>query len=122
MKSLQPADSEHAWRAADADVSAQISALFRRCPELCGFSVQVKVLAEGKASDEDELFVTAISIAPRLSKEQYTEIFEQISATLTDLMAERPEAATLLRGRTFARTLHWARPLRFLAVVVSGIA
>jgi len=106
MKSLQPADSERAWRAADADVSAQIGALFRRCPELCGFSVQVKVLAEGKASDEDELFVTAISIAPRLSKEQYTEIFEQISATLTDLMGERPEAATLLRGRTFARVLH----------------
>src|SRR5215467_5754658 len=102
MKSLQPADPERAWRAADADVSAQISALFQRCPELCGFSVQVKVLAEGRTSDEEELFVTAISIAPRLSKQQYTEIFEQISSTLTDLMAERPEAATLLRGRTFA--------------------
>jgi hypothetical protein len=106
MKSLQPADTERAWRAADADVSAQILALFQRCPELCGFSVQVKVLAEAKPSDEEELFVTAISIAPRLSKEQYTEIFEQISSTLTELMAERPEAATLLRGRTFARTVH----------------
>jgi hypothetical protein len=106
MKSLQPADTEPAWRAADADVSAQIASLFQRCPELCGFSVQVKVLAEGRTSGDEELFVTAISIAPRLSKEQYTEIFEQISATLTDLMGERPEAATLLRGRTFARTLH----------------
>jgi hypothetical protein len=109
MKSLlQPSDSEHAWRAADADVAAQIAALFARCPELCGFSVQVKVMAEGRAAGaaEDELFVTAISIAPRLSKEQYTEIFEQISSTLTDLMGERPEAAILLRGRTFARVLH----------------
>ena len=106
MKSLQPPESERAWRAADADVSAQIAALFGRCPELCGFSVQVKVMAEGSASTEEELFVTAISIAPRLSKEQYTEIFEQISATLTDLMGERPEAATLLRGRTFARVVH----------------
>ena len=55
---------------------------------------------------EEELFVTAISIVPRLSKEQYGEIFEQISGALTDLLGERPEAATLLRGRTFARTLH----------------
>lgn len=107
MKSLQSSDSERAWRAADADVAAQVAALFRRCPELRGFSVQVKVRAEGSPpGEEEELFVTAISIAPRLSKEQYTEIFEQISATLTDLMGERPEAATLLRGRTFARVLH----------------
>jgi hypothetical protein len=106
MKSLQTPDSEHAWRAADADVAAQVAALFARCPELCGFSVQVKVMAEGNGSGEDELFVTAISIAPRLSKAQYTEIFEQISTTLTELMGERPEAATLLRGRTFARVLH----------------
>jgi hypothetical protein len=41
-----------------------------------------------------------------LSKEQYGEIFEQISGALTELLGERPEAATLLRGRTFARTLH----------------
>jgi hypothetical protein len=106
MKSLQTSDPERAWRAADADVAAQIAALFTRCPELCGFSVQVKVMAEGSPSAEEELFVTAISIAPRLSKEQYTEIFEQISNTLTELMGERPEAATLLRGRTFARVMH----------------
>ena len=106
MKSLQTSDPERAWRAADADVAAQIASLFSRCPELCGFSVQVKVMAEGSPSTEEELFVTAISIAPRLSKEQYTEIFEQISNTLTELMGERPEAATLLRGRTFARVMH----------------
>ena len=106
MKSLQPSDSERAWNAADADVAAQVAALFARCPDLCGFSVQVKVMAEGSPTADEELFVTAISIAPRLSKEQYTEIFEQISTTLTDLMGERPEAATLLRGRTFARVLH----------------
>lgn len=106
MKSLQTADPDRAWRAADADVSDQIGALFERCPELCGFSVQVKILAEGRAGDEEELFVTAISIAPRLSKEQYSDIFEQITTTLRELMGERPEAATLLRGRTFARVLH----------------
>jgi hypothetical protein len=106
MKNLQHLEADRAWIAADADVSSQIGALFDRCPELCGFSVQVKVSADGNPGGEEELFVTAISIAPRLSKEQYSEIFEQISGALTELLAERPEAATLLRARTFARTLH----------------
>ena len=106
MKNLQHAESDRAWIAADADVSSQIKALFNRCPELCGFSVQVKVCADASPGEEEELFVTAISINPRLSKEQYGEIFEQISGALTELLGERPEAATLLRGRTFARTLH----------------
>jgi hypothetical protein len=106
MKNLQLVETDRAWIAADADVSSQITALFNRCPELCGFSVQVKICADASPGGEEELFVTAISIAPRLSKEQYAEIFEQISGALTELLGERPEAATLLRGRTFARTLH----------------
>lgn len=106
MKNLQRVETDRAWIAADADVASQIGALFDRCPELCGFSVQVKVSADGNPGAEEELFVTAVSIAPRLTKEQYGEIFGQISGALGDLLGERPEAATLLRGRTFARTLH----------------
>lgn len=77
-----------------------ITELFQRCPDLCGFSVQAK---EG---DENELFVTAIGIAPRISAEQYGVIFEQIATTLSQLIEERPECSEFLRGRTFARTLH----------------
>lgn len=100
-------EQELAWKAADAEVTAQVRALFARCPELSGFSVQPKVHADAKnGPDEEELFVTAIGIAPRLSKEQYAEIFEQISSSLMQLLAERPEARLLLRGRTFARLLH----------------
>jgi hypothetical protein len=110
MKTLQrsgaAADTDRAWRAADADLAAQIGALFNRCPELCGFSVQAKVFAEGRPAGEEELFVTAISISPRLGKDQYGDIFEQIAGTLTDLLSERPEAHSLLRGRTFARSVH----------------
>ena len=106
MKTLLQPDPDRAWRAADADLTAQISELFTRCPELCGFSVQAKVFAEGRPQGEEELFVTAISIAPRLGKEQYGDIFEQIAGTLGELIAERPEAPILLRGRTFARTVH----------------
>lgn len=106
MKTLLQADPDRAWRAADADLTAQIAALFSRCPDLCGFSVQAKVFAEGRPQGEEELFVTAISISPRLGKEQYGDIFEQIAGTLSDLLSERPEAHSLLLGRTFARSVH----------------
>jgi hypothetical protein len=106
MKTQLHADTDRAWRAADADLTAQIATLFSRCPELCGFSVQAKVFAEGRPQGEEELFVTAISISPRLGKDQYGDIFEQIAGTLGDLLSERPEAHSLLLGRTFARSVH----------------
>ena len=106
MKTAPSLESDHSWTAADADLAAQIAALFRRCPELCGFSVQAKVYADGRPEGAEDLFVTAISIAPRLGKDQYADIFEQIAATLTDLIAERPETQVLLQGRTFARITH----------------
>jgi hypothetical protein len=103
MKPTALAATDGAWTAADAELADQIAALFRRCPELSGFSVQAKVFAEGRTEGEEELFVTAISISPRLGKEQYADVFEQIAATLTGLIGERPEAQILLQGRTFAR-------------------
>jgi hypothetical protein len=74
-------------------VEQQLQLLFSRCPELSGFSVR-------------ELFVSDVGIAPRLSPEQYGEIYQDIALTLSELLEERPEAGDLLRGRTFARTLH----------------
>jgi hypothetical protein len=47
-----------------------------------------------------------VGIAPRLSAQQYGEIFQDIARTLADLLEDEPEAEELLRGRTFARTLH----------------
>ena len=78
-------------------VEQQLQLLFSRCPELSGFSVR------GEAG---ELFVSDVGIAPRLSAEQYGEIYQDIALTLSELLEERPEAGALLRGRTFARTLH----------------
>src|ERR1700704_778955 len=78
-------------------VEQQLQLLFSRCPELSGFSVR---------GDDDELFVSDVGIAPRLSPEQYGEIYQDIALTLSELLEERPEACELLRGRTFARTLH----------------
>ena len=78
-------------------VVERLESLFARCPELSGFSVR---------GEAEELFVSDVGIAPRLSAEQYGEIFQDIATTLSDLLEERPEAGELLRGRTFARTLH----------------
>jgi hypothetical protein len=78
-------------------VQERLESLFARCPELSGFSIR------GEAQD---LFVSDVGIAPRLSAEQYGEIFQDIATTLSELLEERPEAGELLRGRTFARTLH----------------
>src|SRR5258706_1575410 len=80
-----------------SQLDEQVTSLFERCPELCGFSVR---------SENDELFVSDVGIAPRLSAQQYGEIFQDIARTLADFLEEEPDASELLKGRTFARTLH----------------
>ena len=75
----------------------QLQSLFSRCPDLWGFSVR---------GEDQDLFVSDVGISPRLSAEQYGEIFEDIANTLSEVLDEQPEASEWLRGRTFARTLH----------------
>ena len=91
------------------EISAQINALFERCPALCGFSVRGEDEVPdscARSSDGSDLFVTDIGISPRVSAAQYSEIFQDIFSTLADLIAEQPGVGEELRGRTFARTLH----------------
>ena len=90
-------------------VPAPIESLFSRFPALWGFSVRgLDDVPDNcaRSGDDSELFVSDIGISPFLTTEQYGEIFEEIATTLADLLAEQPEATELLRGRTFARTLH----------------
>jgi hypothetical protein len=79
------------------ELQQQVESLFARCPELSGFSVR---------AENDELFVSDVGIAPRLSAEQYGEIFQDIAKTLAEFLDETPEATEYLRGKTFARSLH----------------
>jgi len=93
-----------------ADVQARIDALFIRCPSLCGFAVQDRAtlpeqLTETQIPDAD-LYVTEIGIFPKLSTDQYADVFDEITITLSNLVSEQPNAYDVLRGRTFARTLH----------------
>ena len=75
----------------------QLESLFARCPDLCGFSVR---------AEAEDLYVSDIGISPRLSAEQYGEIYQDIADTLGELLEEDAQAGEWLRGRTFARTLH----------------
>jgi hypothetical protein len=74
-----------------------LESLFARCPDLWGFSVR---------EEAQELYVSDIGISPRLSPEQYGEIYQDIAQTLGELLEEEPQAGEWLCGRTFARTLH----------------
>ena len=88
---------------------SQIASLFERQPALWGFSVRGRDEVPDSCSrpdDEDPLFVGDISISPAFNAEQYDKIFQEVVATLVELLAEEPEAAESLRGRTFARVLH----------------
>jgi hypothetical protein len=90
-------------------VPAPIQSLFQRYPALWGFSVRgLDDIPDNcsRSGDTSELFVSDVGISPSITTEQYGEIFQEIASTLSDLVAEQPEATELLRGRTFARTLH----------------
>src|SRR6185369_4873802 len=90
-------------------VPASIESLFQRYPSLAGFSVRgLQDVPDhcSRSGDEDELFVSDVGILPSLAHDDSGEIFEDIAATLAELLAEHPEASELICGRTFARTLH----------------
>ena len=92
-----------------ADVEAKIRALFVRCPTLCGFSVQDRAslpaqITENQIPDAD-LYVTEIGMFPKLGADQYADVFDEITITISSLVNEQPNAYDVLRGRTFARTL-----------------
>ena len=63
----------------------QLESLFARCPDLWGFSVR---------EEAQELYVSDIGISPRLSAEQYGEIYEDIAQTLRRLPARLDEKTT----------------------------
>jgi hypothetical protein len=92
----------------EADLAARIDMLFRRCPSLCGFSVQQGAkLTRERAWDhlEGDLFLADLACHPALDADRSAELCEAIAHALLELVDERPEMAELLPGRTFARTL-----------------
>ena len=77
-----------------AEVSNVVQALFRRQPALCGFSVR------------DDLSLSNVACHPALQGARASELLDEISDALYELLEENPEAAEVLRGRTLARVFH----------------
>jgi hypothetical protein len=109
MKTLEFRPGSPDRRMVQADVEAKMRALFARCPTLCGFAIQdrgsLPANVAGPIPDAD-LYVTEIGIYPKLDAEQYGELYDEITIAISDLVQAQPDAYDLLRGRTFARTLH----------------
>ena len=93
----------------EEDLTLRISAIFERCPQLFGFTVQdSSALPEELRAIalERELVVSDIGVYPYLTADQCEQIYNEIAVALLDFLFERPAAKDVLRGRTFVRTLH----------------
>jgi hypothetical protein len=93
----------------EEDLATRIDAIFERCPQLFGFTVQdSSALPEELRAIalERELVVSDIGVYPYLNADQCEQIYNEIAVALLDFMFERPTAKDVLRGRTFVRTLH----------------
>jgi hypothetical protein len=76
-------------------IETTVSEIFAAWPELYGFSV-------GRI--DDVLSLEDVAADPWAGRSD--ELPGQIATALLELINEHPETAELLRGRTFARTLH----------------
>jgi hypothetical protein len=76
-------------------IESTVNEIFAAWPELYGFSV-------GQIGGE----LCLADVATDSWHVQSEELAGQIAAALVELIDEQPEAAKLLNGRTFARTLH----------------
>jgi len=79
----------------EEDLNGRVAALFRRCPALCGFTVQ-----------DNGPLPADLTCHPAPNEEQAEELLGEVAQMLLDLLDERPEGAELLFSRTFARTVH----------------
>jgi len=93
----------------DAELSARIWEVLGRFPHLCGFALQDRTGIPdyiNPAYLREDLFVTDLGFSAPVSDMEYDEAYRLITDAVSDIVSERPEALDLLRGRTFARTLH----------------
>ena len=93
----------------DAELSARIWEVLGRFPHLCGFALQDRTDLPDYINPSylrEDLFVTDLGFSAPVSDMEYDEAYRMIADAVADIVSERPEALDLLRGRTFARTLH----------------
>ena len=99
MKPLHSEMHDGPRRALQADIDAVTAALFRRWPALVGFCIR-------DGADSEEQLRLSVSLFPEPLQEERNLVLGEIAQALLELMDEAPDTASLLRARTFARSLH----------------
>jgi hypothetical protein len=92
----------------DEDLTARIEELFGRYPVLHGFSVQGAAVLPEKVRQSvkpNTLVVAEVGVDPLCGLDYSERVSDEIAVVLIDFVKDRPEAAELLRDRTFARAL-----------------
>jgi hypothetical protein len=89
---------------------ARAQAVFHAYPELLSFSLEQEAGTLPVEVPETELqaerFDLHVALATDVSDDFQQEMCRAVTEFLTEELHERPETLDLLRGRTFARTLH----------------
>ena len=81
----------------EAALKKAFTTLFKRYPALHGFAVQKRA---------HKLCLSEIAVHPSHGDDMHALLEGEIATAIADLIEDRPEAAKLLPGRTFARALH----------------
>src|SRR5258705_766175 len=93
----------------EGELSSRIWEVLGSFPHLCGFALQDRTGMPdyiNPAYLREDLFVTDLGFSAPVSDTEYDDAYRLITDAVADIVSERPEALDLLRGRTFARTLH----------------
>ena len=93
----------------EAELEGHVARLFVQRPELWRFTVRDRSGLPDNLNPTvltGEFFIFEIGLSPRLGKDQYNEIYDDIARAITAAVAALPEAKRLLPGRTFMRALH----------------
>jgi len=93
MKTSQDRQQQIRRERVEAVIDGRIAALFGRLPMLCGFAL------------EADLRPAEVSVHSWPGYVAGEDLYSEIVTELADLVDERPDAAELLGGRTFARAL-----------------
>ncbi len=93
---------------ADIAIGDYIKAVFHRHPELVGFSIEdpSKSSRNAQSTPAYQGLIIQIEVLWTISIARYVDIHESVRTDIEEFMTARPGMFELLRGRTFARTLH----------------
>lgn len=92
----------------EQDLAVRVEAIFERCPSLQGFAIRdaAGLPKHLQAAALEGLVVTDIGIYPELEPALTERVYDEIAVGMLDFICARPDARSVLHGRTFVRNLH----------------